>query len=96
MGRDQYWRTLGFGQEYRKGTPGHVPRVTTAVSPCSSMARGLERYMCVALAPPPRCIPCSLEVDRREVSAQGKVAGWWAGGPGIGLVAKPHVLLSLS
>lgn len=45
--------------------------------------------MCAALAPPPRCIPCSLEVDRRGVFAQGKLAaGWWSGEPGVGLVAQ--------
>ena len=90
-GRGQHWRALGFGQEYRKGTPGSVPRVTVAVSPRSSTARGSARCTCVAPAPPPRCTPCCSEGDRRGVSGQGKVAGWWPGELGLGLVAKPRV-----
>lgn len=65
-----------------------VSRVTVAVSPCSSMVRGLVRCMCMALAPPPHCTPCSSEGDRRGVSGQGKVAGWWPRELGLGLVAK--------
>lgn len=90
-GRGQRWRALGFGQEYRKGTPGSVPRVTMAVSSHSSMARGSVRSTCVAPAPPPRCTPCSLEGDKRGVSGRGKVAGWWPGELGLRLVAKPRV-----
>lgn len=44
---------------------------------CSSMAHGLAHCMCVVLAPPPRCTPCSLEVGKRGISGQGKVAVQW-------------------
>lgn len=90
-GRGQHWRPLGFGQDYRKGTPGSVPRVTAAVSLHSSTAHGSVHCMCVALAPPPRCTPCFSEGDRRGISDQGKGAGWWPGELGLGLVAKVHL-----
>lgn len=86
--RGQHWRALIFGQDYRKATPGSVPRVTAAVSAHSSTAHGSAHCMCVAPARAPHCNPCSLEGDRRGVSDQGKVAGWWPGELGLGLVAK--------
>lgn len=67
------------------------PGSPVAVCPHSSMAHGLVHCTCAALAPPPHCTPCSLEGDRRGLSGQGKVAGWWLGELGLGLVAKPCV-----
>lgn len=63
-----------------QGDFGSPPQLSTSLSPWlfsphSSMARGLARCMCVALAPPPHYTPCSSEGDRRGVSGQGKVAG---------------------
>jgi len=105
LGRGQLWSCLWMWGGQRSAPEGTriwagvqergawqcVPRVTAAVCPRSSTARGSARCTCVVPGPPPRCTPCSSEGDRRGVSGRGKGAGWWPGERGLGLAAKPRL-----